>query len=533
MTFPAYERLVQKITREVTSVFLHTKKLLRLRNQLCSPLLRVPTEILVHIISFVMDELDSFPRRRVWVPIYSTCYHIHNTMRTAKDLWWMVDCTDCGSADFIFNHSNGAPQVLYSNIYSDNGGHPPAEIERLLDTWKDGLKFKGHRLHTIEYCGPHSSFPHFSWILERPLPRLQDLTINIVDSLDDEWMETPSDPVPLELSMDAPLQILNLRNATLPWSSLCGLHQLHLSFTDFDHIVTIPEDELFAMFDASPQLERLSLLQVGHKVPVSNGRPISPKRTIRFPNLTSLKLDNTPTVVMYTLAYMELPVINSLQIRSLIAPDLTQTPTSLFIPDDRLPARLFLDPPIFAVGSTTMEGQSNTFGVSIGGFKLCLDFSPDQAGRGGEAVMSYIGQVAPPSITCLCVDDTHLEEREWRDFFRSHPAVRSIYCTTFWDLPWPLWEALSPPGEDKAVLCPNLESISIMTLSGQPLSFAPLADCLRSRQNSGFRLGCLVIQCNEKRGPNGFREEFYPLAETVRITTTPESTLLVSPRPNL
>ena len=521
MASSADDQLLHKSMREFTAALVHTKTLLRTRNRLRSPLLQLPAEILVHILSFIMDELNSSPHHLSWLPIYSTCHQIHHTMRTATDLWWKVDCADCASANFMFNRSNGAPRVLLADFRLERDRRP-FHIECLLGTWRDNLKFRGHRIHTLEFCGHLSNLPSFSWIFERSLPRLQCLRVNIVQ---EDSVEPLPVPVPLELPMGIPLRVLDLQNATLPWSSLTGLRQLHLSFTGCHPIVTIPEDELFAIFDASPQLERLSLLKVGHEFPVSNGRPLPPKRIIRFPNLTSLKLDNTPTVVMYTLAYMELPAIDSLHIRSFIDSGLTQTPVSLFFPDARLPLRLFSDPPIFAVGSSTPEEQDHSVGVCIGSFSLSLDFPPNEAEFGMEAVMSHITQLAPPSITRFDVDYTHLEEREWRDFFRSHPQVRSIRCTSYWEVARSFWDALSPAGENSVVLCPRLESISVF--SDWITSFLPLVDCLRTRQNSGSKLKLLTVvnQTGLPFDEDGFPEAFYPFVETVQFRMGPDSEL--------
>ena len=54
-------------------------------------------------------------------------------------------------------------------------------------------------------------------------------------------------------------------------------------------------------------------------------------------------------VVNHTLKFMDLPVINSLKIRSFISPDVAQTTISLFFPDDHLPVRLFPNPLTFVV----------------------------------------------------------------------------------------------------------------------------------------------------------------------------------------
>ena len=198
-------------------------------------------------------------------------------------------------------------------------------------------------------------------------------------------MEAPQDPLHLELpGMPLQVKVLDLCNVTLSWSSQShrfnGLRELHLNFRDYDHIVTIPEDDLFGIFDASPRLERLSLLRVGHQIPVIGDVPLPPKRILQFPNLASLSLENDHVVVKHTLKFMDLPVINSLKIRSFISPDVAQTTISLFFPDDRLPVRLFPNPSTFAVRPIDEESVSS-IEAEIGSVTLQLDFDEGELGR--------------------------------------------------------------------------------------------------------------------------------------------------------
>lgn len=133
--------------------------------------------------------------------------------------------------------------------------------------------------------------------------------------------------------------------------------------------------------------------------------------------------------------------------------------------------------------------------------------------------MSYITQLAPPTITTLNLEYADLEEREWRDFFRAHLEVRSINCTGSYDgVSRSLWDALSPAEEGNApILCPRLETVYITLFKG--ISFTPLADCLRNRRNSGFKLGHLKVMEWERLvdvDTEGLRlpEVFSPLVES-------------------
>ena len=537
MAPPIHDALSRKTGKEVAAVLVHKKKLLRIRNQLCSPLLRLSTEIIIHILSFILAGLDTFMHPFVWMSIYGACHRIHKIMRHAAELWWKVDCAHIRAAYFILLRSGGDPQVVLSDFRPERR----LGVERILKYWKDKVGFKGHRLHTFEVYGSPSTFHHFSWILERPLPRIKSLKIHIgelIDEVDDSLAEAPRNHVPLELPVGMPLQVLDLRNVTLPWSSQSHifnrLRELHLSFRDCNHTITIPEDELFGIFDASPQLEHLSLLQVPHQIPLIGNTRLPPKRILRLPNLLSLNLDNNPIVVKYTLEYMDIPVIDSLKIRSWIFWNATQAIINFLFPDDRLPARLFPNPPIFEVRQIGQEPEP-TIGAEIGSVSLQLDFPFDEGELDRSSFMLLIFHLVPPSVTTLKFDYTNLEGRGWRDFFMLHPEVQFIECTEGYEAPVPksLWDALSPPGGESAdTPCPKLESIFITTYTYE-VSYTSLSDCLRNRQIAGFTLRRLEILDHHglmsALEMDVLHHEFYPLVGTVKVCNSFGSRSLVSP----
>ena len=524
-----------KTEREIVAELAHLRKLIRIRNRLRSPLLQLPTETIVRILSFLMAGLDSYFHAEWW-SIYGTCHRIHEIMCSATELWWKVDCVRTRVAHFILTRSKWNPRVFVSDLRSMSDGRIAA-TERILDHWRDRRGFTGHRLHTLEFFGSPSSFDHFSWILERPLPRVRHMKLHITDSITEEEIEFPlPHPVALELPIDIPLQLLDLRNVMLPWSSQSnlfnGLRELRLNFRDCDPPVFIPEGELFGILDASPQLECLSLVRVGHEVLVRNDEPLPPKRVLQFPNLTALTLDNDPVVIKYTLAYMGLPVITSLEIRSFVSWDTAQTFKNRLFPDDRLPTRLFPNPPTFAVRTVGMEDSDASIEIDIGGIKLRFDFPLGQGERGRSAVMSCIPSLVPSSVTALELEYTQLNEREWRDFFMSHPQVRSIECSEFFRVAVSrsLWDALSPAGEDAGIPCPRLESIFITSYT-KDVVFTPLSDCLRKRQAAGFKLGRLRVVDYHRliTDMDGFHEEFGPLVEVLEARKLSRLVQRVSP----
>ena len=527
--------LSQRTEQEVVAVLVHMAKLLRTRNWLCSPLLRLPTEVIIHILSFVMTGLAPSSHCHPWKPVQLICHRIRRIMCDAVELWWGIDCRYTRTAHFILARSEWDPQLIFTDLRCMEEERL-AVIEKTLNYWRDKQRFKGHRLQTFKFYGSQFNIDNFSWIFERPLLRLESLTIKIIDAIEEDEISILLYPVTLELPVDAdmPLKVLDLRNVTIPWSShphlFSRLRELRLSFRDCFEIVTIPEDELFGVLGASPQLEHLSLLQVGHEVPVRDGRLLPPKRTLKLTNLASLCLDNDPMVVKYVLSYMDLPVIHSLEIRSLISSDLAHTPIDLFFPDDRLSSRLFPNPRTLAI-KTVGRGRDASIEIEIGGVGLRLDFPLGEGERGRNIVMSCIPNLVPPSVTALKLEYTTLEERGWRDFFMSHPQVRSIECTEFSRMPISreFWKGLSPAGEGGAgVPCPELESISIVVSYCRKIAFTPISNCLRDRQAVGFKLRNLKLMGSygSLADMEGFHEEFTPLVEVAEAKTDGYRTLV-------
>jgi hypothetical protein len=148
--------------------------------------------------------------------------------------------------------------------------------------------------------------------------------------------------------------------------------------------------------------------------------------------------------------------------------------------------------------------------------------------------MPCIPDLVPPSVTTLKLEYTNLEERGWRDFFMSHPGVRSIECTEFYRRPISgvFWNALTPAGEVNAeVPCPGLESISIVVSYTKDVSYKHLSDCLRSRQTAGFKLKHLKMMNHNGllADVEGFHEEFCPLVEMAEASARAGFREIVSP----
>jgi len=517
---------LKKTESEVATVLIHMKNLLRFKNWLRSPLLRLPTEIIIHILSFVMENMG---HSGVWRSIFGSCHHIYWIMSIATELWWEVDCRWPMAACIAFARSGGNPQAITAHLNSN----PAPKV--VLEYWKEQRAFRGDRLHTLELHGIPSDITHFSWIFERPLPRLRHLAIRFSGPPTDEGGELPLPdaevallPVTLQLPMGAPLQTLRLRNAMPPWSSnlFAGLRELYLDFEDCPAPVEISEDELFRFLEASSQLERLSLVEIGPRIPAwNNERESTHEQTVKFPSLAFLRLQNSPEVVGYILAHIDTPVITLLRIHSPILSQDVARSLNLVVPDGRVQKRLLQNPPEFRIAITEDEALGSMF-VDIGSLSMSFEFDLNDAEIFSNAIMAHLQPLVPPSVTALKIDYCGLGwgELGWREFVTLHPEVRSIVCSNSSGEPMSesLWDALSHTGTDAVPPCPKLESISLFD---DPATTC-LLNCLLSRRNAGFELEYL----RATDVVDGLSEEFGRLVKVLKANG-PEDELAEEVRP--
>lgn len=470
--------VLEKADREVAATVIHQKSLLRVGNWLRSPLLQLPTEIIIHILSYTMGNTGD---SSLWLPVINTCRRVRDIMCTSAALWWRVDFSD-RLVQLGFERSRGNLEVLIANLLpEDDEGN-----ERVFDTWRfcrNNLVLRGRGLHTIEFCGYPSHLTELYWIFERPLPRLEHLKIEFAPPWEELLGPYMEDPVVLQLPTDLRLRVLDLSGAILPWSSslFAELSELHLDFSQCDGFVEISEEDMLRVFEASPQLESLSLYRLLPNLdPV---RRYTPARVVQFASLKFLVLDSFPMLVGYILHHMDIPVIERLKIRMDIHPE--QVEDSLdYIFDNHLPSRLFQNPPKFDAWPDSGYGIYKALKVNVGNCQIQFDFEFDDV-ETPSAIMTRILPSIPSPVTSLRLDYSRLSMGGgWLDFFLSHPEVRSIEFLGDNPAEESLWNALSPVEMDGLTLCPNLESIA---LSGGTAS-APLFDCLLERKAAGFGL---------------------------------------------
>ena len=482
---------LEKAENEVAAALFHKTALLRFKNWLRSPLLRLPAEILTNILSYIMEDME---HPHVWRPTFSTCHRIHTIMCTTTELWRKANFTLDKSACLALKRSMGNIREITADFQASEDRRN--EWTRfVMGFCRDNLVLRGDNLHTVDLRGSPSDLISWSWIFKRPLPRLRDLKIHFA-AYNEADTYSLRNPVALELPTDLSLRVLDLRNATLPWSSdfFTGLRELHLAFDDCDTYVEISEDELLGILEASPQLERLSLESLTPRIPIINGQlQYTPVRIARLPRLTSLKLDNLPEHTGYILAHMNIPAITSFEIRSQLSfqeveQDVKES-LDLFFPDNHIPNRLFPNPPVFEVLPDSINGTCDSLMINIGSAKIQFEYDMDLVETSCNAIMTCIYPLVPSSVTTLRLGYSNLSEVEWEVFFLSHPEIRSIEFMESARDPMSdsLWGALSPV-PDAVPLCPYLESISVFDLA--PTS---LLDCLRNRKNAGFGIRHLKL----------------------------------------
>jgi hypothetical protein len=488
---------------EICTVLAHLRKLLRIKNRRCSPLLGLPTELIAHILSFCMEDMGSSP---VWLPISTICHRIREIMYDITSLWWKVDTSLGREADVVLMRSKGAPQVVVAEF---DPWRFEQSKEDVLNRWRDEWVRQGDRLRVLEFYG--SPYDLFSWIFERPLPRLERLKLHVVFGRYDLVL----DPVAVQLPANMPLRVLDLRNVTLPWQSdfFAGLRELHLDFSSVP--TSVAKEEFFGIFNASLQLERLSLLRLGPSILVDDNLKLPPNPIVRLPVLTFLKLDNDPKIVGYILACMDTPALASLETHSAGSGwDITRS-LNFFFPDGHLPKGLLSSPSV--LGARGPHKRPHILVLQIGGFKGSFHLDVNNVDAIYNAVATCVPLV-PPSAIALRFLWTMLDLQKWKDLFKLCPGVRSI---EFVEGPRgelmsiSLWEALSPAKDDgEGILCPRLESVVFRM--NRSFKLDPLLSCLRRRKSAGLKLGRFRIVDDAKWAYKS-AEEIRPLVEVLEV----------------
>ena len=470
-------------------------KELRTRNLIHSPLLRLPYESLIRVLLFTMDVTQRTP---TWTTILPTCHFLCQTILSTPELWRRIYCSPPKKMAKRFEMAAWSPTEIYAHFSTEDDEE---RIKAALDNVRDVCKLRCNRIHTLEFRGGIDVWPHFSWILDKPLPNLKHLSISAAQYLDFA--------IPLSTSIGERLETLCIDNVRvpIPAHSLYTLKNLHVGFSRNGSILPLTLRQLIPILDSSPRLEALSLRNIHPDVPYHDGghsRPIS-----TLPHLSSLRLTASSMEAASVLAQLSLPAITSFTLDS---SDFEPSHLRRFFPDGILADRLFKDTPNFPY-------FTHSDGVKMGGFNLAHGW-----GEGWRELFLSMHQMVPLSVTKLEMIQDMFDESHWREFARLRPEVHSISSSygAKNHRSKGLWCALLPDHHHpSATLFPKLESV---VLKAEHLSIIPLSvlDCLRMRSKAGFKLKRLEVQDTGKIRHVGRQpEDFQSLADVFVYRETP------------
>ena len=240
-----------------------------------------------------------------------------------------------------------------------------------------------------------------------------------------------------------------------------------------------------------------------------------------------LKLDDDPEAVRCILARVDVPALTSLNIfsRSLHR-DVARCLNSFF-PDDHLLKRLYSGSPARVL---SYELYPHSIEFNIGSCQL--RFSLVDGADVHSTVAACLLPILPPVETVRYdIGFPILDKGEWRNFFASHPEVRSIECLGD-TVSESFWDALSPACEDgQTIPWQKLESI-VLRVCSYITGLASLFSCLQDRRSAGFELRRLEVKAE---GGNwvGYEmiEDFRPLVRVVEVDFRDDIIRRVSPVP--
>jgi len=469
---------------------------LRARNLIHSPLLRLPYEIVVHILLLVMGDGKRTP---TWVAILPTCHCLCQLILSTPALWGRIYCMPPENIFKRFEMAAWSPTEIYVHAHFSKD---LKVIGAALDRVRCARQLHRDRIHTLEFHGITDMWPHFSWIFDQPLPNLKHLSVSAC-------MESGI-AIPLtDFIVGRHLETLSVDDVEIPASLCCfdNLRNLRVCFSELGDVRPQTLCQLIALLNSSPRLETFSF--VHPTVPLRNDGQRRGVATLS--HLSSLRLEVPASEVTSILDHLSLPVIDTLTLKpsKLVPADIP-----LFFRNDLLANRLFKGTPNFP--------HHTKSAIRMGGFELEGSQIDDW-----KEICPTMHKMVLLSATELEIIKDQLDEGHWREFARRRPEVRSIvssYGPENWALSKGLWCALLPDrSRHPTTLFPKLGSV---TLKAEHLSTIPsmALRCLRMRSEAGFKLKYLVVQDTSGKIPRVGRqpEEFGSLADVFVYCEAPK-----------
>ena len=458
----------------------------RAGNRTHFPLLSLPSEILVHILFFAMDNTKFTP---AWRTVLPTCRYLCETILSTPKLWGRINCIPPKNMFKRFEMAKWSPTEVYAHTFLKRRAE---ETKATLDRVRDSGLLRCHGIHTVEFSGETDMWARFSWIFDQPFPNLRHLSIRIEKS--------PDIVTPFTISGGTRLETLLLDNVGIPAPPhlFHNLKNLHVGFSTSSHELSLSVHQLITILNSTPNLETLSLRHIHPDVLSSDSGQSN--RVVTLSRLNSLELTDYAVEAATVLDRLNLPAINSLV---LDLPNLESSHLPLLFPNNVLTNRLFKSAPNFPYKT------GETRGMKMGGLRF-------PSGLPGEEIFRLLHDMVPLSATELDTTKDTFNESHWREFARERPEVRLI-CSSYGVKYYKsngMWRALLPNHDNRsATLFPELE---IVVLKAPHLSFIPRSalHCLRMRREAGFKLKRLEVQDAGKISHAGRQpEDFMSLAD--------------------
>jgi len=463
-------------------------------NLIRSPLLRLPYEIVVHILFYVMGNEK---RKPTLTPILPTCHYLCQLILSTPGLWGRIYCMPPESILKRFELAAWRPTEIYVHA------HTPEEVKTVgaaLKKVRSTRQLHRDKVHALEINGLTHLWPHFSWIFDGSLPNLRHLSISATTG--------PGIAIPLTESIGKNLETLSIRDVRIPaLHCYYNLRNLRIHFSSTYNMRPPTLCQLIAILKSSSRLETFSYARPDSWPPDTS----QPRGVATLSHLSSLRLETCTSEVTSILDHLSPPAIDSLYLNP---PGFKPSDIHLFFRNDVLANRLWKGTPNF-------PHFTSHFVAGMGRFQLHGNQDTDW-----KEVFSVIREMVPLSMTELGIARDTLDEGYWREFARRRPEVRSIVSSYGPENYGPskgLWCALLPDCRHPITLFPKLESV---TLKGEHLSTIPpmVLHCLRMRSEAGFKLKRLEVQDTSGKIPRVGRqpEEFRSLADVFEYREAPK-----------
>lgn len=272
------------------------------RNFLASPLLRLPTELILKIFKHAIEPDDSLSpsrRRSTLFVLIAICHKMREIGITTSHLWNTVNLAVPPLAKLFLERCNYDPRVLIISKYPQEGQSRDPRREAVWEQL-EGLAF--NNLRSLVFEGTTPEFERRIVPILQKATNLSSLDFQNTSILGVRLPWHPSDPIPR-------LSTLHLRGISVPWTSplLRNLNRLTLDLGLVDPpSARAPIETFLAALANCPDLESLEVARAGQGI--LDGHQSNRAMVVQLHRLQRFHLEfNDPPTVRYLLSHIEYP----------------------------------------------------------------------------------------------------------------------------------------------------------------------------------------------------------------------------------